>query len=111
MLDPKDMPRWMRATMGVALEDAPAEEIEEEITEEVTDDEEEEEYGLVLAGDDDEDEADAGDGDGRPKEKKKKTVTRTVKRVVEKSEEERAAIAAIGIPSPRMSSRLWTRWR
>ena len=43
MLDPKDMPRWMRATMGVALEDAPAEEIEEEITEEVTDDEEEEE--------------------------------------------------------------------
>ena len=56
-----------------------------------TDDEEEEE----TAGpgrDGGEDEADAGDGDGRPKEKKK-TVTRTVKRVVEKSEEERAAIA------------------
>ena len=65
MLDPKDMPRWMRATMGVTLEDAPAEEIEEEITEEVTDDEEE--YGLVLAGDDDDE--NAADGDGQPKEK------------------------------------------
>ena len=78
MLAPKDMPRWMRATMGVALEDAPAEEIEEEITEEVTDDEEE--YGLVLAGDDGDDETAADEDDNAPKEKKKKTVTRTVKK-------------------------------